>query len=191
MKNIFLIFVLSGLTFCCIAQKVGDVVTAKDNYNLWLPATILEVGAGRYKVHYNDYSSKWDAWVDVSWIRSGSRKAIIPTTTTTTTSTNTPTMTGGLPNIPGTAWKIIMYNDSRPVSVYLFCPNGKYEIVPSSAGSFVFMGTYKVQGSRLITRAEDGAVTTYTLSWKNGFLELNDGKIVLRLKYNGLRNQGC
>ena len=49
--------------------KVGDKITAKDNVNLWLPAEILEIANGKYKVHYTGYSDLWDAWITGDWIK--------------------------------------------------------------------------------------------------------------------------
>lgn len=187
---------LCAFVFCSVAQswKVGDKVIAKDDVNNWLPAEIIAVNGGKYKVHYTGYSGDWkDAWIEASWIKPKTNNANSKgANSTNNTKANTPRMTGALPAISGSAWKIIsMYGYGRSVSVYLFCPNGKYEIVPPRAEMVVFRGTYRVAGSKLITKAQDGTVTTYTMTWRNGFLELNDGKAVLKLLYNGVRNDPC
>ncbi len=42
--------------------KVGDKVMVKWN-DKWYPSTILQVGEGKYKIHYDGYESSWDEWV--------------------------------------------------------------------------------------------------------------------------------
>jgi hypothetical protein len=196
MKRIILMLSLCTFVFYSVAQswKAGDKVIAKDKVNNWLPAEITAVNGGKYKVHYTGYSSDWkDAWIEASWIKPNSNNTNSKgTNSTNSTKSTAPRMIGALPVMSGSAWKIMsIFGDGRPVSAYLFCPNGKYEIVPPGAGMVVFMGTYRVAGSKLITKAEDGAVTTYTMTWRNGFLELNDGKVVLKLLYDGLSNAPC
>lgn len=42
--------------------KKGDKVTVEWN-GQWYTATILEVGEGKYKVHYDGWGAEWDEWV--------------------------------------------------------------------------------------------------------------------------------
>src|SRR4028118_301972 len=57
-----------------------------------------------------------------------------------------PTMAGALPSLPGTAWKID-FGKGVTGTVFLFCKSGRWEIVPSRAGSIGAVGkSYKVSG---------------------------------------------
>lgn len=48
------------------AWKVGDKIMVKKN-ETWLPASILQISGGVYKIHYDGYeSSKNDEWVPTS-----------------------------------------------------------------------------------------------------------------------------
>lgn len=100
--------------------------------------------------------------------------------------TLTPKMAGSLPLIPRSAWKIDAGGGGRNVQVYLFCQSGRWEVVSSQRGSLALMGTYKVQGDTIISKdGNGGAVTNYKMTWNGTALELNDGKVVLKLIYNG------
>lgn len=77
----------------------------------WYDATILEIGEGQYKVHYEGWSSDWDEWVVPSRLRRKDGTAVAPLLVTpraepspalvaapkTTTSTST-----AKPEAPGT-----------------------------------------------------------------------------------------
>jgi hypothetical protein len=45
--------------------KAGDKLQVEWQ-NQWYPATILEVGNGKYKVHYDGWGAEWDEWVTLS-----------------------------------------------------------------------------------------------------------------------------
>ena len=91
-----------------------------------------------------------------------------------------------LPSLPGTAWKID-FGEGVTGTVFLFCKSGRWEIVPGRIGSIGAVGkSYSVSGSTLTTvNADDGKVEKYKMTWKDNVLELNDGKVTLRLHYNG------
>ena len=97
-----------------------------------------------------------------------------------------PTMDGAFPSLPGTAWKIESAG-SIGVATFLFCKSGRWEVVPGQVGHIGAMGkSYKVSGKTLTTtNADDKKVEKFEMSWKDSVLELNDGKTVQRLHYNG------
>ena len=69
---------------------------------------------------------------------------------------------------------------------YLFCNNGRWEL-HSLSNSIGQMGTYTIDGNQLIT-VHDGAdrlTGKYTITWHaaENYLELDDGKLVFRLRY--------
>ena len=97
-----------------------------------------------------------------------------------------PPMAGGFPALTGTAWKIDFGNCVTGTQ-FQFYKNGRWEIVPSRAGSIGAVGkSYKVSGSTLQTvNADDGMVQNWKMTWKSDVLELFDGKATLRLHYQG------
>ncbi len=42
--------------------KVGDKLKVGWN-NTWYPSTIIQVGDGKYKIYYDNYSNSYDEWV--------------------------------------------------------------------------------------------------------------------------------
>ena len=97
-------------------------------------------------------------------------------------------MANGFPVIPGTAWKIDWGIRGGNVQVFLFCKSGRWEVVSPmrSSGAVTLMGTYELKGNRLVTQNMNGReVTNYQMAWKDSVLELNSGKSVMRLHYNG------
>lgn len=97
-----------------------------------------------------------------------------------------PPMAGAFPSLPGTAWKIESPG-SIGVMVFRFCKKTTdWQVVPSQPGHFGPSGpSFIVSGGTLTTTASDGKVEKYKMTWKDGVLELNDGKAILRLRYNG------
>ena len=90
-------------------------------------------------------------------------------------------------SLPGTAWKID-FGKGVTGTVFLFCKgNKRWEIVPARAGSIGAVGkSYSVSGNTLTTvNADDEMVQKWKMSWEGNVLALNDGKVTLRLHYNG------
>ena len=95
------------------------------------------------------------------------------------------TMAGGLPTLPGTAWKIDFGIKGGNVQRFLFCRSGRWEVVSSqllTGGAMSMMGSYTVNGPSLVTRdANGGKVTTYRMAWNGKVLELDSGKAAMKL----------
>ena len=98
-----------------------------------------------------------------------------------------------LPEIIGTSWSLlcIYENGAEPKYLhnfpeYLFCKNGRWELhsLTTSAGQ---MGTYTIEGNQLTTihDGSDKLTGNYTITWNEAeqYLELNDGKMIFRLRY--------
>lgn len=45
-----------------VAWKKGDKVKVEWN-GQWYAATILDIGDGKYKIHYEGWGNEWDEWV--------------------------------------------------------------------------------------------------------------------------------
>jgi hypothetical protein len=56
----------------------------------WYDATIIEIGQGHYKVHYEGWSSDWDEWVAPSRLRRQDGSAVPPQPATPIPSTTRP-----------------------------------------------------------------------------------------------------
>lgn len=101
--------------------------------------------------------------------------------------------TGDLPDIIGTSWSLLCIYEKgtqpkflRIFPEYLFCNNGRWELHSASNGMGQ-MGTYTVKGNRLTTVHDgtDKLTGNYTITWNAAekYLELNDGKLIFRLRY--------
>ncbi len=173
--------------------KVGDKITAKDKVNIWLPAEIMEIANGKYKVHYTDYSDLWDDWIPADWIKPLNAKTPA-TNNSTTEKALDPEMNGAIPKIVGTAWYCLAIYDkgTKPTNnhvhfPYIFFKNGRYDV---QSGGYFTMGSYRVSGNK-ITQVSDGSdklTETYTITWnaKEKYMELTStsGPTVIRLTYN-------
>jgi hypothetical protein len=168
--------------------KVGDTVEAKPWTEGWLPAKVIGVEGAFYKVRFDGRDSSHDEFVADERIRRVGAQTASAThnTAAETPRTLTPKMAGALPSLRGTAWKID-YGKGLTGNVFLFCKSGRWEIVPQRAGLIGAVGrSYTVSGSTLTTvNADDGKVEKWKMSWKGGVLEIFDGKVTLRLHYNG------
>lgn len=177
-------FVANTFALAQANYKVGDRIQAEWRPGRWYAAQILEVKDGKYKVRY-----ELDAVVDT--VTSDRLRRVGGTTapnTATGTMLATPKMAGAFPSLRGTAWKID-FGKGVTGTVFLFCKTGgRWEIVPQRAGSIGAVGrSYTVSGSTLTTvNADDGMVQKWKMTWKDGVLELFDGKARLKLHYNGV-----
>lgn len=98
-----------------------------------------------------------------------------------------PPMAGALPALPGSAWKID-FGRGVTGTAFLFCSKarGRWEIVPANGKIGAVGKSYAVSGNTLTTvNADDGLVEKWRMTWKDGVLELFDGKTTLKLHYNG------
>lgn len=98
-----------------------------------------------------------------------------------------------LPEIIGTSWSLLCIYEkgTQPKNLfnfpeYLFCKNGNFEFhtLTSSIGQ---MGTYTIKGNQLVMVSDgsDKLTEKYTITWNatEKYLELNDGKLIFRLRY--------
>ena len=173
--------------------KVGDKITAKDRVNNWLPAEIMEIGNGRYKVHYTGYTDYYDGWIPADWIKPLNAKTPA-TNNSNTEQAKDPEMNGAIPKIVGTAWYCLaIYNKGTTPKnnhvhfPYIFFKDGNYEV---QSGGYFSKGKYRVSGNK-ITQVSDGSdklTETYTITWnaKEKYMELTStsGPTVIRLTYN-------
>lgn len=163
--------------------KVGDRVEAQNSNGSWLPASITAVEGAFYKVRFDNRDSRYDEKIDDARIR-----PLGTSENKENTTKNTTPKTGGVPrSLSGTAWKID-FGRGLTGSLYRFCPGGSgWEIVPDRAGSIGAVGSsYKVSGNTLTTvNRDDGMVQKWKMSWEGDVLVLNDGKVTLKLHYNG------
>lgn len=91
-------------------------------------------------------------------------------------SPNTPT------SLPGSAWNVAFperKGRGETGMTDLFCKTDRWQVVPPSGVGP--QGTQRVEGARLITRAEDGKVAQYSLRRAPGWVELDDGGSLMRL----------
>lgn len=173
--------------------KAGDTVDVI-SAGAWYPSTVLEVKPGLYKIHYKNQDNSLDAWVANDKIRPSevsTNQNIIEKEAAI--SKITEEMIGDLPEIIGTSWSLLSIYEkgAQPKYLhifpeYLFCKNGRWEL-HSASNSMGQMGTYTIKGNHLIT-VHDGAdklTGKYTITWNatEKYLELDDGKLIFRLRY--------
>lgn len=167
------------------SNQVGDRVEAEWKKGLWYTAKIIEIKNGQYKVRYE--SDGVIQSVPPDRIRQTAGGGSTPNTKLRPADGALPNIANGFPVIPGTAWKIDWGIRGGNVQVFLFCKSGRWEVVSPmrSSGAVSLMGTYELKGNRLVTQNLNGReVTNYQMTWKEGVLELNSGKRVMRLHYN-------
>ncbi len=187
-----LLFIFNAFSSQEQYYKTGDpvdVISAAD----WYPSTLLELKPGLYKIHYKNQNSL-DTWVTKDQIRPSevsTNQNIIEKEADI--SKNTEGMLGDLPEIVGTSWSLLSIYEkgTQPKYLhifpeYLFCKNGRWEL-HSASNSMGQMGTYTIKGNQLIT-VQDGTdklTGKYTITWNatEKYLELNDGKLIFRLRY--------
>lgn len=188
-------------------HNVGDRVDAQSN-GKWYSSTIVEKrGIDEYKVHYDGWDAKFDEWVDPTRIKGigqggparGDRNPVGGGGGGMQKAANTdagmkPQLNNGVPNIPGTGWDMMSIGKrGEAPSVaqsfaqsFSFSKDGRWSVARYglAAGQ---MGTYKVQGNRLImTNSLNGEIFgNYAMNWKAGenIMELDDGKWILRMKH--------
>jgi hypothetical protein len=161
--------------------KVGDAIEAKNQNGSWLPAKIIAVDGAFYKVRFDNRDSRYDEKIDELRIRR------LGTAENESTTKNPTSKIGSVPHsLPGTAWKID-FGRGTTGTTFLFCKSGSWEIVPERAGSIGAVGSsYRVSGNTLTTvNRDDGKVEKWRVSWEGDVLILNDGKVTLKLHYNG------
>ncbi|MFS8084504.1 MAG: agenet domain-containing protein, partial [Acidobacteriota bacterium] len=161
-------------------RSIGDRLEAQSYAGNWFPAEIIAIEGDFYTVHYDNYDSTHDETVDAVRLRSTGAKPTTPNDPKALPSK----MAGSFTSLPGTAWKIDWGIKGGNVQRFLFCKSGRWEVVSSQlqAGALTMMGSYTVQGDRLITKNRNGGMTTnYKMTWKDGGWELNSGKSIMKL----------
>jgi len=166
--------------------KVGDLIEAEWRSGRWYEAQIIELNAGQYKVRYT--LDGVTASVTADKLRPVGGGANARAKGSNIIAVRPPPMAGGFPVIPGSAWKIDWGKRGANVQVFLFCKTGRWEVVSPMllAGAATIMGTYRVRGSNVVTKGDDGSISNYTMTWKGDALEMNDGRTIMRLVYNGI-----
>ena len=166
--------------------KVGDQIEAQNANLTWLPAKVIAAEGSFYKVRFDNRDSRYDESVSEDRIRPLGTTEKGAEAETKQDEPLTPKMAGAFPSLPGTAWKID-FGRGLTGTVFQFCENRRWEIIPQRAGSIGAVGrSYTVSGSTLTTvNADDGKVEKWKMTWKGGVLELFDGKTTLKLHYTG------
>ncbi len=174
--------------------NVGDKVEAKDNVNLWLPAEIIDIKDGQYKVHFIGYGDYYDLWLGPDRIR----KAQTKKDDKASSKNKIPPINGAVPKIKGTAWwlQAIYKKGTTPKNYhswppFIFCNNGRWEM----QSSYVQSGTYTIAGNKLSTigAGADKLKEVYTITWnaKEMYMELTaKDNTVMRLVYNTVSDCG-
>lgn len=185
-------------------HNVGDRVDAQSN-GKWYSATIVEKkGIDEYKVHYDGWGAQWDEWVDPTRIKALGQGAVrgdrnplggggAQKASKAADLGMKPQLVNGAPIIPGTGWDMISigkHGEAPSVAQsfaqsFSFSKDGRWSVARYNLAAGQ-MGTYKVQGNRLImTNSLNGEIFgNYVMSWKSAenIMELDDGKWILRLK---------
>lgn len=173
----------------------GDRVQAdKAQIGIWELGTVVDYLPGDtnrqayYRVRLDGYKLYPEGHqIMVDRIRRAPSQAAAPPFSPPPQAQTTPQKAAVAPrSLPGTAWKID-FGRGMTGTVFLFCTNGRWEIVPDRIGSIGAVGSsYKVSGNTLTTvNRDDGMVQNWRTHWQGDVLELNDGKQILKLHYNG------
>lgn len=158
-------------------RRVGDRLEAQDYAGNWLPAQIVAAEGAFFTVRFDNYDRTHDETVDAVRLRTtGSAPPVnaIPTPLP---------LAGGIPALPGTAWKMDFGIKGGNVQRILFCGSGRWEIVSSqllNGGAVSPMGRYTVSGGTLALTG-DGRTTNYAISRSEAGLLLTGGRQNMRL----------
>ena len=178
----------------------GDQIEAQNANFTWLPATVIAVEGAFYKVRFANHDSRHDESISDDRIRPAGTtekeaaaktrqaepfKLTLPGAPPSPAGA-APSLAGAAPSPPGTAWKID-FGRGLTGTVFQFCRNRTWEIIPQRAGTIGAVGrSYTVSGSTLTTvNADDGMVEKWKMTWTGGVLELFDGETTLKLHYTG------
>lgn len=160
-------------------RSVGDRLEAQTYAGNWLPARIVAVDGEFFTVRYDNHDSTHDETVDAVRLRTTGTAAPAKTAEAQVPPLQ---MNGGIPALPGTAWKMDFGVKGGNVQRILFCRSGRFEVVSSQllSGAVSLMGTYKVSGATLALTG-DGRTTNYKISGSADSLLLSGGKQDMRL----------
>jgi hypothetical protein len=156
---------------------------------IWYPAIVTEITNGLYKVDYYDWTGYPDEWVKDDRIKKFGSTKEYKAATTSNNRVTTPEMGGNIPNIVGTSWAVITIYEKGTTPTfdrmdnYIFCKSGHWEY---QANAIANRGVYKIQGNQLTITEQGNKTATYKISWNEAgsYLELDDGVMIIRLKYN-------
>ena len=168
--------------------KVGDKVDLFWG-GRWWPSVVLDVKDGETKTHYIDWSDSYDGWHTNDLVRlKGSNREYV------SVPPKDMEMIGGIPKLVGTGWHVLFVYATGTIPTkapegvypnYIFCNNGHWEYLKTRATA----GTYTINGNRLntIMDGSDKLKASYIITWNpaENYIELNDGKLTFRLRYNG------
>lgn len=169
--------------------KVGDKVEALDN-GKWYNATLLEQKENGWLVHWEGFSSTYDAIVPVSLIRKKTGAANNEAAGTP------PVLSKGFPVLPGTHWAIkSMTRKDSPTKDYGvlptmdFCKSGMWTLgryAGTNEG-----GSYTITGNRILFKYEDGSLwgnyqMTYNAATQK--LEFKGGEYTIIMTYKNKLN---
>lgn len=162
------------------ARRVDDHLEAQDYAGNWLPARIVATDGAFFTVRFDNHDRTHDETVDAVRLRTTGTGA--PMKASETAVMPLP-MNGGIPAIPGTAWKMDFGIKQGNVQRILFCKSGRWEVVSSqllNGGAVSPMGKYSVSGSTLALTG-DGKTTNYRISRNDVGLLLSGGRQDMRL----------
>lgn len=189
-------------------HRIGEKVDVLCN-GLWHSATIInKQGIDQYQVRYDGGGNVNEEWVDPTRIKAagqggparGGPGALRKASARNADGGLTPQLNGGIPVIPGSGWNIVSIakhgeapkTAQSAYQTFSFSKDGRWSITHYSLAAGQ-MGTYKVQGNRLITtNSLDGVVQNYAMNWKAGenIMELDDGKYTYRLQLCSTNSYG-
>ncbi|MEJ7627474.1 MAG: hypothetical protein WKF35_11465 [Ferruginibacter sp.] len=168
--------------------KVGDKIEAMDK-GKWFNATILETKGNGYLVHWEGYSSTYDAIISAEKVRNKTGSAI------NEADSGSPKMSGALPNLPGTWWALQSRGKPGATKEFStpptmdFCKSGKWTL--GLYGGTNEGGQYQISGNRIIFKYEDGRIWgDYKMKWDaaTGVLEFSSSDYIIRLVYKNKLN---
>ncbi len=155
--------------------KTGDLVEAL-SYSTWYPAQIIEVEASRWKVHYDNYGSSSDEWLNVDRIRARGAKTAggsDQSGKSTETYTLPARPAGAKGGIEGAFLRVESYYWSSRLNLsnqgWFFTKDGRFSREPE--GGFTFKdlaagkarktdGTYWIKGDKITFAWADGSEPT-------------------------------
>lgn len=146
---------------------VGEKVRVSSSGG-WYDATVLELGSGNYKIHYEGWANTWDEWVSPERIRRADGGPVAAPVATARPSATTPAQATPSPSRPEPA-------PQQPVTVWSTSPSGRWGCRTWDSGQVNRVGEFLLREDGTYSDARSKGTGRYTFDKASGRLTFTSG----------------